>query len=69
MRAILAWLRSPAADASTTFAVPPARQVSVLAYERDGKAMAGREGLIQLVVGADEFASRYSHWVSEIRVR
>ena len=42
---------------------------SVLAYERDGKPMSGREGLIQLVVGADEFASRYSHWVSEIRVR
>jgi len=41
----------------------------VLAYERDGKPMTGREGLIQLVVGADEFASRYSHWVSEVRVR
>jgi hypothetical protein len=41
----------------------------VLAYERGGKPMTGREGLIQLVVGADEFASRYSHWVSELRVR
>ncbi len=41
----------------------------MLACERDGRPMTGREGLIQLVVGADEFASRYSHWVSEIRVR
>jgi len=69
LRAILAWFRDPKADAATTFTVPPARQVSVLAFERDGKPMTGREGLIQLVVGADEFASRYSHWVSEIRVR
>jgi len=69
LRAIFTWSTHPAADASSTFAVPPARDVSVLAYERDGKIMAGREGLIQLVVGPDEFASRYSHWVSEIRVR
>ena len=51
------------------FVVPAARQAVVLAYERDGRPMTGREGLIQLVVGADEFASRYSHWVSEVRVR
>jgi tungstate transport system substrate-binding protein len=69
LRAILAWFANPKADAATTFTVPPARQVAVLAIERDGRPMAGREGLIQLVVGADEFASRYSHWVSEIRVR
>jgi hypothetical protein len=31
--------------------------------------MTGRDGLIQMVVGFDEFASRYSHWVSEVRVR
>lgn len=69
LRAILAWFRNPTADRSTRFQVPPARQVSVVAYERDGKAMTGREGLLQLVVGADDFASRYSHWVSAIRVR
>ena len=49
--------------------LPPARQAVLLAWERDGRPMTGREGLIQLVVGADEFASRYSHWVSEVRVR
>jgi tungstate transport system substrate-binding protein len=69
LRAILAWFANPKADAVTTFIVPPARQVAVLAFDRDGRPMGGREGLIQLVVGPDEFASRYSHWVSEIRVR
>ena len=69
MRGMLAWFAKPEADAGTTYAVPPEKRASVLAYERDGKAMGGREGLIQLIVGPDEFASRYSHWVSEIRVR
>jgi tungstate transport system substrate-binding protein len=68
--AILAWLVRPdAPPAADPFGVPQARRVVVLAYERDGRAMTGRQGLIQLVVGWDEFASRYSHWVSEIRVR
>jgi hypothetical protein len=30
--------------------------------------MNGRDGLIQLVVGSDQYAGRYSHWVSAIRV-
>ena len=67
---ILDWLATPARTGSADpFVVPEARRTVVLAYERDGKPMTGREGLIQLVVGADEFASRYSHWVSELRVR
>jgi hypothetical protein len=69
MQSMLAWFTRPGADAATTYTVPLAKQPSVLAYERDGRPMTGREGLIQLVVGPDEFASRYSHWVSEIRVR
>jgi tungstate transport system substrate-binding protein len=70
LAAILGWLAKPARTGSAdVFAVPEARRAIVLAYERDGKPMTGRDGLIQLVVGADEFASRYSHWVSEIRVR
>jgi tungstate transport system substrate-binding protein len=70
LAAILGWLAKPArAGSADLFIVPEARRAVVLAYERDGKPMTGREGLIQLVVGADEFASRYSHWVSEIRVR
>jgi hypothetical protein len=39
-----------------------------MAYERDGRAMSGRDGLIQLVVGPDEFASRYAHWMKSIVV-
>jgi tungstate transport system substrate-binding protein len=70
MAAMLGWLAKPAgAGSPDLFAVPEARRAVVLAYERDGKPMTGREGLIQMVVGADEFASRYSHWVSEVRVR
>jgi len=70
MAAILAWLAKPGRTGKADpFVVPESRRAVVLAYERDGKPMNGRDGLIQLVVGADEFASRYSHWVSEIRVR
>jgi mono/diheme cytochrome c family protein len=70
LAAILGWLAKPGAPAAVDpFVAPEARRAVVLAYERDGKPMAGREGLIQLVVGWDEFASRYSHWVSEVRVR
>jgi ABC-type tungstate transport system permease subunit/mono/diheme cytochrome c family protein len=70
LQAILGWLARPARTGSSDlFVVPPARQAVLLAWERDGQPMTGREGLIQLVVGADEFASRYSHWVSEVRVR
>jgi mono/diheme cytochrome c family protein len=67
--AMLEWLKNPAAplrqartDAS------PASRVVVLAYERNGRPMTGRDGLIQLVVASDEFASRYSHWVTSITV-
>jgi mono/diheme cytochrome c family protein len=67
---ILGWLAKPAGNAAADpFVVPEARRAVVLAYERDGKPMTGHQGLIQLVGGADEFASRYSHWVSEVRVR
>jgi tungstate transport system substrate-binding protein len=67
---ILDWLARPGrSDTAKAFAVPEARRAVVLAYEREGKPMTGREGLIQLVVGADEFASRYSHWVAEVHVR
>jgi tungstate transport system substrate-binding protein len=70
LAAILGWFAKPAPTGKADpFVVPEARRPIVLAYERDGKPMTGREGLIQLVVGADQFASRYSHWVSEVRVR
>ena len=70
LASILGWLARPdRTGGADRFVVPEARREVVLAYERDGKPMTGREGLIQLVVGADEFASRYSHWVSEVRVR
>jgi tungstate transport system substrate-binding protein len=70
LAAVLGWLAKPARTGSADlFVVPTARQAVVLAYDRDGRPMTGREGVIQLVVGPDEFASRYSHWVAEVRVR
>jgi tungstate transport system substrate-binding protein len=70
LAAILGWLARPGrTGGKDVFAIPLAQQAVVLAYERDGKPMTGRDGLIQLVVGFDQFASRYSHWVSEVRVR
>ncbi len=68
--AMLAWLKQPdAPGGKNTFTPAKGRDVMVLAYERDGKLMHGAEGLIQLVVGPDEFASRYSHWVAGIEVK
>jgi len=70
LKAIIAWLARPdRAGRQDLYRVPPAKEAVVLAFERDGRPMSGREGLIQLVVGPDEFASRYSHWVAEVRVR
>ena len=67
---ILGWLAKPVRTVATKgFAVPPARRPVLLAYDQDGRPITGREGLIQLVVGPDAFASRYSHWVSEVKIR
>ena len=62
------WLNNPTAPPAAPAAGPESRVV-VLAYERDGRPMTGRDGLLQLVVANDEFASRYSHWVTSITVR
>jgi tungstate transport system substrate-binding protein len=69
--AMLQWLARPPRQGQqrVVYTVPPAKQAVLLAYDRDGRPMAGRDGLIQLVVGPDEFASRYAHWVADVRVR
>jgi len=69
--AMLQWLARPPRPGQqrVVYTVPLAKQAVLLAYERDGRQLTGREGLIQLVVGPDEFASRYAHWVAEVRVR
>jgi len=67
--ALLAWLKSPHSEVKGNAYVPPVgRAASVLAYERDGKPLGATGGLIQLIVGPDEFAGRYSHWVKSIEV-
>lgn len=67
--AMLDWLTAPRAKAAgQRFIAPSHRTLRLLAYERDRKAMGGAEGLIQLVIGPDEYASRYSHWVTDIEI-
>jgi tungstate transport system substrate-binding protein len=69
LAAMLAWLEKPETGAKgERYRPDPGRRAVLLAYERDGRPMSGREGLIQLVVGPDEFAGRYSHWVKTIEV-
>jgi tungstate transport system substrate-binding protein len=69
LQAILTWLGRPAAaEKGEAFKPAPRRQAILLAYERDGRPIGGREGLIQSVVGPDEFASRFGHWVKSVDV-
>ena len=70
LSAILEGFGNPSARAkSEPYQPRPERRAILLAYERDGRPMTGRDGLVQLVVGPDEFASRYSHWVTMIEVQ
>jgi len=69
LAAMLAWLEKPEAGAKgERYRPAPDKRAVLLAYERNGQPMSGRDGLIQLVVGPDEFAGRYSHWVKTIEV-
>jgi tungstate transport system substrate-binding protein len=69
LRTLLAWLQKPALTVRGDAYQPPAgRQAILVAFERDGRRASGREGLLQLVVGPDEFAGRYSHWVKSIEL-
>jgi tungstate transport system substrate-binding protein len=69
LAAILEWFGNASSRAKSEPYQPPAdKRMVLLAYERDGRPMTGREGLIQLIVGPDEFAARYSHWVKTIEV-
>ena len=67
LRQILAWLAGKGLGASR-YLVPESRRVILLAFEQDGQPMTGRDGLIHMVVGMDDFVNRFSHWVSEIDV-
>ena len=70
VREIVSWFNpSTPARRGLPYVVVGAKRQIVLAYERDGAELSARDGLIQLIVGPDQFASRYSHWVSAIRVQ
>ena len=66
---MLSWLQKPTLTIrGDAYQAPPGRQAVLLAFERDGRPITGREGLLQLVVGPDEFAGRYSHWVKTVEL-
>jgi len=70
LRAIMDWAKSPMSPVPAgAFTADPDKMVTLLAYERNGRPMTGKDGLIQLIVGIDEFAGRYSHWVETIEVK
>jgi mono/diheme cytochrome c family protein len=69
LETLASWLQKPTMTAKgDAYQAPPGRQAIIIAYERDGRPAAGREGVLQLVVGPDEFAGRYSHWVKRVEV-
>jgi len=67
LQQILAWFKDP--KATGEYQVAPAKQVAVLAYEKNGRPMTGKDGILQLIVPMDEFAGRYSHWVKSVEVK
>jgi tungstate transport system substrate-binding protein len=69
LQTLLSWLRQPTRTVKGDAYQPrPGRQAILIAFERDGRPATGREGLLQLVVGPDEFAGRYSHWVKSVEL-
>jgi tungstate transport system substrate-binding protein len=69
LQAMASWLRKPTmAVKGDAYQPPPGRQAIIIAYECDGRPATGRDGVLQLVVGPDEFAGRYSHWVKHVEV-
>jgi tungstate transport system substrate-binding protein len=68
VEAMIGWLQHPEAARGQAPGSTAPRLPVLLAYARDGKPLTGRDGLIQMVVGEDEFAGRYAHWVKTVTV-
>lgn len=66
---LAAWFADPTAPVSdSAYAVPPEQVGALLAFVRNGEAMNGRDGLIQLIMPMDKYTSRYAHWVQTIEL-
>jgi len=61
------WLRGAETNANA-YVISKQKCVVLLADQRDGAPLTGKEGLLQLIIGFDEFAGRFSHWVSKVEV-
>jgi tungstate transport system substrate-binding protein len=69
LQALRSWLQKPTMTVKgDAYRPPPGRQAIIIAYERNGQPATGRDGVLQLVVGHDEFAGRYSHWVKSVEL-
>ena len=67
LKAIMDWFKDMSAP-SEGFEVPESKRVTLLAYEKNGQPITGKDGLIQLVMGMDKYTSRFAHWVKTIAV-
>ena len=69
VQALASWFQKPTMTVKgDAYQPPPGRQAIIIAYERNGQPATGRDGVLQLVVGPDEFAGRYSHWVKSVEI-
>jgi mono/diheme cytochrome c family protein len=70
LQQLLAWFKDPqAAPAADAYTLEPDKALAILAFEKNGEAMNGLAGILQLIVPFDQFAGRYSHWVKTIEVQ
>lgn len=69
LKLLLAWLANPSDRSGPRFRPRQAYEAAIIAYEKNGAPLAGTDGRLQLIVGFDEFAGRYSHWVAKIEAR
>ncbi|MER2600138.1 MAG: substrate-binding domain-containing protein [Caldilineales bacterium] len=65
---IVGWFNSPASPEPGAYAVPADKLGALLAFVRNGQPMKGSDGLIQLVLPMDKYASRFAHWVQTIEL-
>jgi len=70
LKEIALWLKDVNAPAPAgAYVVPADKMTTLLAWEKNGQPMNGRDGLIQMIKAADKYSSRYAHWVAKIELK